>query len=46
MKHRTSSGGMIAGVVTGYEDVQAKVSSPITGNYSAGSVVVTGGDNL
>ena len=46
MEIGASSGGMIAGVVTGYEDVQAKVSSPITGNYSAGSVVVTGGDNL
>ena len=46
MEIGASSGGMIAGVVTGYEDVQAKVSSPITGNYSAGSVVVTSGDNL
>ena len=39
---------LIAGVGTGYENVQAKVdgTTPIDNNYSAGSVELSTGDNL
>ena len=43
-----ANNNLIAGVATGYENVQAKVdgTQPINDNYSAGSVALSSGDSL